>query len=107
MRLLPEETGMTTHGIKARRASGSLRRQVMWAVIALLLVLPLVAMPFTPEIKWSGSDFAAAGALLVGTGLVYELVVNRLADRTLRTVATVALLGVLLLAWAHGAVGVF
>jgi hypothetical protein len=107
MRLLPEETGMSTHGIKARRTSGNLRRQAMWAVITLLLLIPLVAMQFTREIKWTGSDFAAAGALLVGTGLVYELVVSRLADRTLRTVATVALLAILLLAWAHGAVGVF
>lgn len=98
---------MTTHGIRARRASGNPRRQAMWAVIALLLLLPLVAMPFTREINWTGSDFAAAGVLLVGTGLLYELVVSRLASRTVRAGATAALVGVLLLAWAHGAVGVF
>ena len=64
-------------------------------------------MQFTREIKWSASDFVAAAVLLVGAGLVYQFVVVRLASKTHRMVATVALLAALLLAWAHGAVGVF
>jgi hypothetical protein len=95
------------HGMRAGMAGGNRRRQVMWAVIALLLLLPLVAMPFTREINWTAGDFAAAGVLLVGSGLVYELAVTRIPDRGARMLATVALLAALLLAWAHGAVGVF
>ena len=64
-------------------------------------------MQFTREIKWSASDFVAAGVLLVGAGLVYQFVVTRLASKTHRVIATFALLAALLLAWAHGAVGVF
>lgn len=98
---------MAAQRIEAGRASGNLRRQAMWAVIALLLLLPVVAMAFTREINWSAGDFAAAAALLIGAGLAYELAVTRIADRRWRAVATLALVAALLLAWAHGAVGVF
>jgi hypothetical protein len=64
-------------------------------------------MPFTREIKWSGSDFAAAAVLLVGAGLTYDLAARRITDRTARAIATIAMAAVFLLAWAHGAVGVF
>jgi hypothetical protein len=107
MRLLSKEAGMRTDGSGAEATGGNLRRQAMWAVIALLLLLPLVAMPFTREINWTGSDFAAAAILLIGAGLTYELAVRRVTGRTARAVATIALLAMLLLAWAHGAVGVF
>jgi len=93
--------------IRAARGRNDSRRWGMWAVIALLLLLPLVAMAFTPEINWTRTDFAAAGGLLVGAGLAYEWVVTRIVDPRGRAAATVALLAALLLAWAHGAVGVF
>lgn len=93
--------------IGAARGRGDSKQWAMWAVIVLLLLLPLVAMAFTREINWTGTDFAAAGALLVGTGLVYQLAVRRIAASHWRMMASLALLAALLLAWAHGAVGVF
>jgi hypothetical protein len=44
---------------------------------ALILLLPLVAMQFTDEVDWGVADFAAAGVLLGGTGLL----LRRLAAR--------------------------
>ena len=41
-------------------------RVVMWGMIASLLVLPAVAMCFTPAVNWGAEDFLAAAVLLVG-----------------------------------------
>jgi len=37
--------------------------------VALLLLVPLVAMQFTDEVKWGPFDFIVMGALLLGTVL--------------------------------------
>lgn len=79
----------------------------MWSAIALLLILPAVAMRFTREVNWTASDFAAAAILLGGAGLIYELAASRIVHGT-RRIGVGALIGaVLLLLWAQGAVGVF
>jgi hypothetical protein len=106
MPLLGKEAGMKAGTVRSEPGRRELGRWALWAVIALLLLLPLVAMQFTREIKWSGSDFAAAGILLVGAGLVYELAVRRIGGRGRRKLAAGALLAALLIAWAQGAVGV-
>ena len=36
-------------------------RLALWGGIALLLVLPALAMQFTREVNWGPGDFAAAG----------------------------------------------
>src|SRR3982751_4077064 len=54
---------------------GSRRRIGAWAaVVALILLLPLLAMQFTDEVRWGVADFVIAGALLFGAGLTYELI---------------------------------
>jgi hypothetical protein len=50
---------------------------------ALILLLPLVAMQFTDEVDWGVADFAAAGVLLGGAGLL----LHRLATRKAATLA--------------------
>jgi hypothetical protein len=37
---------------------GSRRRLAAWATAAILLLLPLIAMPFTDEVNWDETDFA-------------------------------------------------
>jgi hypothetical protein len=50
------------------------RRLIVWAIIvALILLVPLVAMQFTDEVNWTPSDFVVAGVLLFGSALIYEL----------------------------------
>jgi hypothetical protein len=60
---------------------------------AFVLLLPLLAMQFTDEVVWSLADFAVAGGLLVGTGLLY-------------VAAGLALAAALLLVWINLAVGI-
>jgi hypothetical protein len=55
---------------------------------ALVLLLPLVAMQFTDEVAWSPFDFAFAGVLLAGTGLLLEMAVRKPGNIALRAAAT-------------------
>ncbi len=75
--------------------------------IASLLLLPLVAMQFTDEVKWTLSDFVVAGILLLVAGLAVEFTMRKVKTTKLRIVACVVLLLVFLLLWAELAVGIF
>jgi hypothetical protein len=73
---------------------------------AVILLLPLLAMQMTDEVVWSLSDFAVAGALLVGTGLMYQLAATKAGNIAHRAAVGVAVLAVLLLVWISLAVGI-
>jgi len=85
---------------------GSRWRVAAWAVAALTLLLPLVAMQFTDEVNWDVADFAFAGALLIGTGITYELAVRKTGDTAYRAAVGVALAAAFILVWVNGAVGI-
>jgi hypothetical protein len=75
--------------------------------VALLLLIPLVAMQFTAEVNWTLSDFIIAGILLLGTGLIGELVMRKVTKIPHRFALCAGILAVLMLAWAELAVGIF
>jgi hypothetical protein len=75
--------------------------------ITLLLLVPLIAMQFTNEVDWKLPDFVAAGVLLLGTGLMCELVIRKIKKIKYRIAICVTLLVVLLLVWTELAVGIF
>jgi hypothetical protein len=75
--------------------------------VALLLLIPLVAMQFTEEVNWSLSDFVVMGVLLLGTGLMCELVMRTVNKIKYRIAICGALLTVLVLIWIELAVGIF
>jgi hypothetical protein len=78
---------------------------VLTAVI--LLLIPLIAMQFTDEVNWTLSDFVVAGILLLGTGLLCELVLRKVKKTSHRIGLCVALLLLMVLIWAELAVGIF
>ena len=78
-----------------------------WVVIAIMLAVPLVAMQFTDEVRWTGHDFLAAGALLSGALLVYQLSGRFVSRRGQRFLLAGAILMIVMLLWAEGAVGIF
>ena len=83
------------------------RRLVVWAVVvALILMIPLVAMQFTGEVNWDLFDFVVMGGLLFGVGLAYELVARRSGKTVYRIAFGVGLVTAFLLAWVNGAVGI-
>jgi hypothetical protein len=75
--------------------------------VAVLLLIPLIAMQFSPEVNWSPVDFAVAGVLLFGTGLSCELVLRKVKKTVHRIVICGAIILVLLLIWMELAVGIF
>lgn len=87
---------MTRHGNIARIA----------IVVALILLVPLTAMQFTDEVRWTLFDFVFAGALLFGVGLAYELFARNARDLAYRAATAIALAAVLLLTWINAAVGI-
>jgi len=83
------------------------RLSIILLTVALLLLIPLIAMQFTNEVNWNVFDFIAAGVLLLGTGLLCELVIRKVKKRRHRIVFCLAILLALLLFWAELAVGIF
>ena len=77
------------------------------STVGLLLLIPLVAMQFTSEVDWDQTDFIVAGVLLLGTGLLIELVLRKVKKTSYRIIVCGAILLVLFLTWAELAVGVF
>jgi hypothetical protein len=75
-------------------------------ITTLALLIPLVAMQFTPEVNWTFYDFVFAGALIFGTGFLYELIAGKGGNKAYRAAVAVALGTVFLLIWINGAVGI-
>jgi len=70
--------------------------------VAFLLLIPLIA-----RFPWSRSDFVVAGVLLLGTGLMCELVLRMVSKTVYRIAICAAILAALLLIWIELAVGLF
>jgi hypothetical protein len=62
--------------MQVRRTAYRPALRVALATVCVLLV-PLVAMQVTDEVNWSLADFVLAGALLGGTGLLFELAARK------------------------------
>jgi len=92
---------MTFMTIQNKRLTGIL------LAVALLLLLPLIAMQFTDEVKWTLFDFVVAGVLLLGTGLLCEFVMRKVHNTGSRIAICVALLALLAVIWIELAVGIF
>ena len=75
--------------------------------IALLLCIPLIAMQFTEEVKWTGWDFVVMGALLTLTALLLELVWRGVRTFGYRVLLCSFIVVGFLLIWAELAVGIF
>ena len=76
-------------------------------IVILLLLIPLIAMQFTDEVNWGLFDFVIAGAMLLGTGILCELVLRKIKKIKLKIIICLAILALLFLIWAELAVGIF
>jgi len=83
------------------------RPLLILSAIAVLLLIPWVAMQFTTEVQWTLSDFVIAALLLGGTGLLVEVVLRTVRHRRGRIALVLALLAALALVWGELAVGLF
>lgn len=81
-------------------------RVMLWGAAALLLLAPLIAMRFTSEVNWTGSDFVAFGAMLAVLCGGVELAVRMSRHHSYRAAAGIALVAGFLLVWMNLAVGI-
>ena len=83
------------------------RTYLIILIIAIVLLIPAIAMQFTTEVIWSGSDFIMAGVLLLGTGFLIELVIRKVKPTQMKIGLCILLFLALVFVWAELAVGVF
>lgn len=76
------------------------------ATLALLLI-PLVAMFFTKEVRWGIEDFLVGGALLFAAGMTFSIATRRTRSAVRRLAIAALVLAALGIVWVQLAVGVF
>ena len=72
-----------------------------------LLLIPFLAMQFTDEVNWTTADFIVAGSLLLGTGLISEIIMRKTKVTSYRVGLLIAVFIILILIWIELAVGLF
>lgn len=64
-------------------------------------------MHFTSEVNWNIFDFVLAAILLIGTGVMCELVIEKLKATRFRGIIYITFILLLFLIWTELAVGIF
>lgn len=72
-----------------------------------LLLLPLLAMPFTDEVNWTAGDFLVMGALLFALVSAVEIIWRKTERGEVRYLWIALAVLLFLLIWAELAVGIF
>ena len=81
------------------------KRLMVWAVVVALIVMIPLAMQFTNEVQWD--EAVAYSVILLAAGGFYELWQwLKTRTRAYRVAFGIGLVGVLLLGWVSGAVGI-
>ncbi|MBU2526508.1 MAG: hypothetical protein KKC03_07905 [Bacteroidetes bacterium] len=77
------------------------------AIVASILLIPLVAMQFTSEVNWTAFDFVVMGLLLITAGLSIDFAWRKLKSFKYRWLVCGIILFVFFLIYAELAVGIF
>jgi hypothetical protein len=80
-------------------------RIAMWGIAAGLLLLPAIAMRFTPDVNWSASDFVVMGAMLGTACIACEAAARVSGNGSYRLAAAIAVGMAFVTVWANLAVG--
>lgn len=83
------------------------RPLIIVGIVAILLLIPLMAMQLTNEINWSPTDFLMAGILLTLTGFTIDFIWRKTKSNNAKLIWMVTVIVLFLLIWAEMAVGVF
>lgn len=76
-----------------------------WGLAAFILLLPLVAMQFSDEVRWTASDFIVMGALIGSVGLSLEFLMRQSDSLSYRLGAALGHFAFFLTIWVNLAVG--
>ena len=81
--------------------------RIIFIAVSIILLIPVIAMQFTPEVNWDGFDFLVAAILLSTFGFSIAIVWNKLAKSANRKYILIGIIILFLLLWAELAVGIF
>lgn len=84
---------------------GNPLRPYIWGLAGALLLLPAVAMQFTPEVNWTAFDFVFASIMLLAACGAYELGAWLSGHMAYRAAFGIAILTAFMTVWVNGAVG--
>src|SRR5690606_41506393 len=84
--------------------TGNPWRIARWAIVPVLLLIPLIAMQFSEEVQWTLFDFVFVAVVLSGALIAYEVATRISSLTTYRMAAAVAILTSVMLLWITGAV---
>src|SRR5688572_15784957 len=96
---------MATTPVTDPRRGRNRFRPLIWGAAAFLLLVPAVAMQFTGEVDWTGSDFVIMGIPLGMVCGLYELAVWLSGNTAYRAAFGIAVLTGFLTVWVNLAVG--
>lgn len=98
---------MTTMTSPASSRPSRVRRNalIVLAVAAALQLIPAIAMRFTSEVNWTGSDFVAAFVVLSFFGLAYVFISSRIQLAVHRWALGAGLFLLLAAVWVEMATG--
>lgn len=97
---------MTNDTLIGRRPLWRGVRWLLWAALAALLLLPLIAMQFTREVNWAAMDFMVMGTMLALVGGAFELVMRVARSHHYVFGAALAVGAAFLTTWVNLAVGI-
>lgn len=83
------------------------RVKIILIIVAVLLLIPLIAMQFTDEVSWTIIDFIVMGVLLLSTGLLSEFILRKVTKIAYRILLFIIIFTAFLVIWAELAVGIF
>lgn len=82
------------------------RLSIIVLIVSLILLIPLIAMQFTDEVKWTLFDFVVAAFLLLSSGLAIDFVIRKVKSTTYRIVLSLIIFAIVFLIWTELAVGI-
>lgn len=83
------------------------RRIYLFGFATILLLIPLISMMFSTEVKWNLVDFLLMGMLLYGSSFFIDLIFVFVKKKVLRLFFYALILLIFFLIWIELAVGIF
>ena len=83
------------------------RLGIIAITVAVLLLIPFIAMQFSENVNWTTMDFLVMGVLLLGTGLAANIILQKVKNVNYRDALLLIIMLAFFLIWAELAVGIF
>ena len=84
-----------------------IRKYILLISLLLLLLIPLVGMQYSNEVKWSLNDFIIMGVILLSFGIILNKIIYHVGAFNKKIILISTLIIFFFFLWAELAVGLF